>query len=235
MELKILIVEDDQKIGHLLQIILAEISKDITLCENGWNGLDLAISQDFKLIILDVMLPGLNGVEICKKLRSQGINTPILMVTSKSEEEDKIMGLEMGADDYITKPFSNNELLARCKALLRRLINADLIENSIKKTISIGELKINADLKTVEKKGKILDLTVKEFDLLYLFMQNPGRNYSRQDLLERVWGDHFEGLEHTVNSNINRLRMKIEDNPALPNYIITVWGVGYRFNKTLES
>ncbi len=229
--MKIALVEDDLKLSDLLSIVLKDVSPHITTFDNGWKALDGIIEGNFDLVILDIMLPGLNGVEVLKKIRTSGIKVPILMLTAKSEEDDKVLGLESGADDYITKPFSNKELVARCNALLRRSANQNSIDSEERKSIQIGNLKISAVDKMVYINNKPIDLTAKEFDLLYLFMENAGRNFTRLELLERVWGEHFEGLEHTVNSNINRLRMKIEEDAAKPNYILTVWGIGYRFNK----
>ncbi len=229
--LKIAIVEDDDNIANLISLLLKEFASDIILFDNGWKAIDAILSSQYHLIILDVMLPGVNGYEICRKLRSSGVKTPILMITAKAEEDDKVMGLEIGADDYLTKPFSNRELVARAKALIRRFdSNTD---EELKKTeaIKIGQLIINPTSRSFSKEGKEIELTPKEFDLLYLFMENAGRSFSRIDLLERVWGESFDGLEHTVNSNINRIRMKIEDNAAKPQYLLTVWGVGYKFNK----
>lgn len=229
--MKIAIVEDDDNIANLLSTILLEITQDITRYDNGWKAIDNLLKKDFDLILLDVMLPGLNGFEICKKIRATAINTPILLLTAKSEEDDKVMGLEIGADDYITKPFSNKELLARIKAMLRRYEKSIQAERKTSAAIQIGKLLINPADRILLKDNKEIDLTPKEFDLLYLFMENAGRSFSRLDLLDRVWGDHFDGLEHTVNSNINRLRMKIEEDASKPHYLLTVWGVGYKFNK----
>ena len=229
--MKILIVEDDEVLGSLLQILLSEISQNILWLSNGWQAHDTILKEKFDLIVLDIMLPGLNGLEICKKARAQKIDTPILMLTSKSEEEDKVKGLENGADDYLTKPFGNKEFIARCRALTRRVekINQD---NSLQRgDITFGALTINERERTLIKNNLEIELTPKEFDLLHMFMSFPGRSFTRSEVLDRVWGENFEGLEHTVNSTINRLRMKIEDDINEPTYILTVWGVGYKFNK----
>jgi two-component system, OmpR family, alkaline phosphatase synthesis response regulator PhoP len=230
----IAIVEDDPNLGELLNLLITKEIGKTQLFVNGWQALDEIRSGNFDLVVLDIMLPGVNGLEICRQLRQSGKNMPILMLTSKSDEDDKVTGLEMGADDYLTKPFSNKELIARIKSLSRRAgisTNTDLKTSS---SISIGELVLNPSEHTLTKNGQIIDLSPKEFELLYLFMDQAGRNFSRIDLLERIWGDHFEGLEHTINSNINRLRSKIEDNPGSPKYLVTVWGVGYRFNKAIS-
>ena len=230
----IAIIEDDPNIRALIKIVLSELQLPIDEYDNGWKGLDGVSQKNYSLLVLDLMLPGVNGMEICRKIRLSNNQMPILMITSKSEEDDKIAGLDMGADDYLTKPFSNRELLARAKALLRRSY-AVLIKNSKDhQVIKIGNLTLDISQKTVLKNNIEISLTTKEFDLLQLFMSNAGRIFTRMDVLERVWGEHFEGLEHTVNSNINRLRNKIESDPAKPKYLVTVWGLGYKFNKTPE-
>ena len=230
----IAIIEDDPNIRALIKIVLSELQQPIDEYDNGWKGLDGVSQKKYSLLVLDLMLPGVNGMEICRKIRLSNNQMPILMITSKSVEDDKIAGLDMGADDYLTKPFSNRELLARAKALLRRS-DAVLINSSKDhQVIKIGNLTLDISQKTVVKNNIEISLTSKEFDLLQLFMSNAGRNFTRMDVLERVWGEHFEGLEHTVNSNINRLRNKIESDPAKPKYLVTVWGLGYKFNKTPE-
>ena len=181
------------------------------------------------MVVLDVMLPGKDGFTICKEFREQNSRTPILMLTAKAEEIDKINGLEFGADDYLTKPFSVKEFIARVKALLRRAGVHSNSDNPSSSELQFGELTIFPIKRTVELKGVTFELTSKEFDLLMLFANNPGRAYSRQQLLDEVWGYQYNGYSHTVNSHINRLRSKIEDDPANPTYIKTVWGVGYRF------
>jgi DNA-binding response OmpR family regulator len=229
--MKIAIVEDDEQIAQLVKLILQEINEDIIIFNNGWKAIDEITKEKFELIILDIMLPGANGYEVCRKIRDKGIETPILMLTSKSDIDDKVHGLELGADDYLTKPFSNKELLARVKALLRRVDNTETKKLKNDSAIKIGNLTINPKTRSFIKEGAEIELTSKEFDLMYLFMSNAGRSFTRIELLERVWGDNFDGLEHTVNSNINRIRTKIEDNPNKPEYLLTVWGVGYKFSK----
>jgi two-component system, OmpR family, alkaline phosphatase synthesis response regulator PhoP len=227
--MQILVIEDDPHIGELLQLHLGDLPAVVTLRDNGWQGLDEARSGKYELIVLDLMLPGLNGMEVCRQIRQTQAQLPILMLTSKSEEQDKIAGLEMGADDYLTKPFSAGELLARARAILRRVRreSAVLEKNLIR--IERGELCMDLEKRKAQRGATALDLTAKEFELLQLFMQNPGRSYSRTEILDLVWGEQFEGLEHTVNSHINRLRAKIEIDPAAPKYILTAWGVGYKF------
>jgi two-component system, OmpR family, alkaline phosphatase synthesis response regulator PhoP len=227
--MKILIVEDDPNLSVLIKAVISEISTDIHHIPNGWQAIDALNSHEFDLLILDVMLPGASGYEICRKVRNAGDNVPILMLTAKGEEDDKVTGLELGADDYLTKPFSNKELIARCKSLLRRSTTTRTIQNVEEGVLQIGDLVLNPSLRTLTKKGVEIDLTPKEYDLLYLMISQAGKSFSRLDLLERVWGDHFLGQEHTVNSNINRIRIKIEDDIAHPQYLLTVWGVGYKF------
>jgi DNA-binding response OmpR family regulator len=227
---KALIIEDDQDIANLISIHLSDMEFDVDMSHDGKGGLLKAMNNDYKIIILDVRLPGLDGFEICKKLRLEKNQTPILMVTSKSEEIDKIIGLEIGADDYLTKPFSIRELMARVKAILRRTEIAKAAGTSDEnKEIRSDGLYINVTLRIVEVHGKRIELSPKEFDLLVLFASNPGRTYTRVQLLEQVWGYQFEGYEHTVNSHINRLRSKIESNLNSPEFILTTWGVGYKF------
>jgi two-component system, OmpR family, alkaline phosphatase synthesis response regulator PhoP len=225
----ILIVEDDAGIAELVALYLRELPADTTRCDNGWQGLDLASSGKFDLVVLDVMLPGINGVEVCRKLRTKLPHLPILMLTAKADEQDKILGLETGADDYLTKPFSGGELLARIKAIIRRARRESVVLEQQLVRLVRGELVMDLEKRTVQRGAVEIDLTVKEFELLQLFMQNPGRSYSRRDILDLIWGEQFEGLEHTVNSHVNRLRMKVEEDAAAPKYILTAWGTGYKF------
>jgi len=227
---KALIIEDDQDIANLISIHLSDMEFDVDTSHDGKGGLLKALNNSYKIIILDVRLPGLDGFEICKKLRLEKNHTPILMVTSKSEEIDKIIGLEIGADDYLTKPFSIRELLARVKALVRRSeLAQQAVASDDNREIRTDGLFINVTLRIVEVHGKRIELSPKEFDLLVLFASNPGRTYTRVQLLEQVWGYQFEGYEHTVNSHINRLRSKSESNLNAPEFILTTWGVGYKF------
>jgi len=230
---KVLIIEDDKDIADLIAIHIADLGFEIDKTFDGKEGLLKALNNVYKIILLDIRLPGLDGMEICKKIRQEKNRTPILMVTSKSEEIDKIIGLEIGADDYITKPFSIRELIARVKAILRR---AELTQQ-VKPSDAYEEIKseglyINVTLRNVEVHGKRIELSPKEFDLLVLFASNPGRTYTRTQLLDQVWGYQFEGYEHTVNSHINRLRTKIEQNLNKPEFLLTTWGVGYKFRQS---
>ncbi len=230
----ILIVEDDEDLSELIKIQLTDLNFSVEQSFNGIQALEKAQSSSYSLIILDVMLPGMDGFEICKKVREDDPQTPILMLTAKAEEVDKIMGLEFGADDYLTKPFSIRELTARVKALLRRSLASDQLNDSVNDHIEFGELSIYPNKRNIVLGQEQLELTSKEFDLLLLFASNPGRAYSRQDLLDIVWGYQYSGYSHTVNSHINRLRSKIEKDPANPTFIKTVWGVGYRFTEEHE-
>jgi two-component system, OmpR family, alkaline phosphatase synthesis response regulator PhoP len=235
---KVLIIEDDPKIVELLRLHLKDAGYMTEWAGNGLKGLELALTGSYSLIILDLMLPGIDGLEVCRKIRRAEIVTPLLMLTAKSEELDKVLGLELGADDYITKPFSIRELMARIKALLRRseITSPAAQEASIGKVLEFEEIIINPGRRTAFISGRALELTAKEYDLLHLFVSNPGRAYNRQELLDKIWGYSFKGYEHTVNTHINRLRNKIEKNPAEPAYIKTVWGFGYRFaEKTGEE
>jgi len=229
---KVLIIEDDQDIANLISIHLSDMEFDVDTSLDGKGGLLKALNNIYKIIILDVRLPGMDGLEICKKLRLEKNQTPILIVTSKSEEIDKIIGLEIGADDYLTKPFSIRELMARVKALLRRSeIAQQTLTTDLKNEIIYDGLYINITLRIVEVHGKRIELSPKEFDLLVLFASNPGRTYTRVHLLELVWGYQFEGYEHTVNTHINRLRSKLESDLSAPEFILTTWGVGYKFRE----
>jgi DNA-binding response OmpR family regulator len=225
----ILIVEDDQDLSELIKIQLHDQNYEIKQSFDGNDAISMISENKFSLIILDVMLPGKDGFEICKTIRKTDSQTPILMLTAKAEEIDKIMGLEFGADDYLTKPFSIRELTARVKALIRRSQVSSDTTDSVNESITFGELTIYPNKRNIDLRGESFDLTSKEFDLLMLFANNPGRAYSRQELLDVVWGYQYDGYSHTVNSHINRLRSKIEDDPSEPTFIKTVWGVGYRF------
>lgn len=230
MARNILVVEDDQDIGRLVELHLRDLGYSVHLLHDGKEGLMDALTKPYDLVILDVMLPGIDGLELCRQLRSKATYTPILMLTAKSSEFDRVLGLEVGADDYVTKPFSVRELLARVKAVFRRAEafaakDVQITPNNIR----LGDLNIDVEKRKVTLSGAVKDLTAKEFDLLLQFAQNPGRVYTRSQLLDLVWGYGHDGYEHTVNSHINRLRSKIEKDSALPAYILTVWGIGYKF------
>ena len=231
----ILIVEDDPDLAKLLQIHLSDLGYEIDVASDGRTGLEKALSGSFSLVILDIMIPVIDGFEVCKRIRAENRSLPILMLTSKAEELDKVLGLELGADDYMTKPFSIRELIARVKAIFRR-IEVTKTEKQVddQKQLEYGDLVVDLEKRKVLLRTQALELTAKEFDLLVLFVENPGRAYSRQELLDLVWGYQYSGYSHTVNSHINRLRNKIEIDPAAPRYIKTVWGHGYRFAEPEE-
>lgn len=230
---KALVIEDEKDIADLIAIHLADLGFETDIASDGKEGLKKALNNAYKIILLDIRLPELDGLEVCKRIRLEKIHTPVLMVTSKSEEIDKILGLEIGADDYISKPFSIRELIARVKAILRRAELATQINsNGAEKEIKREGLYINVTFRNVEVYGKRIELSPKEFDLLVLFASNPGRTYTRTQLLDLVWGYQFEGYEHTVNSHINRLRSKIERDLNMPEFILTTWGVGYKFRSS---
>lgn len=227
----ILIIEDDPEIVKLLEIHLSDTVYSTEKAMDGEVGLKMALENNYDLILLDLTLPTMDGVDICRQLRTKK-NTPIIMLTAKSEEIDRVLGLEIGADDYITKPFSIRELLARIKAVMRRTNNPNK-NNSSTSSMSFEGIFIDIDKRKVLLDNKKIELSPKEFELLVLMASNPGRNYSRMELLNIIWGYNFEGYEHTVNSHINRLRAKIESNMAQPKYILTTWGVGYKFNEDI--
>lgn len=227
----ILLVEDDPDLTKLLNLHFDSGLYQLTCCSKTHEAIDKACSGDFSLILLDITLPDGNGMEICKTLRQQAVQTPILMLTCHSDEAEKVLALELGADDYVTKPFGVLELMARVKALVRRSEQNELKVEAEKKLIVFKEIAIDSNKMKVSFKGQRLDLTPKEFDLLLLLASNPGKTFSRHDLLEQIWGYAFEGYEHTITSHINRLRIKIESDLNHPQYILTSWGTGYRFSE----
>jgi DNA-binding response OmpR family regulator len=235
-EKHILLVEDDADIADLLKLHLTDEGYEVDVVDDGDEGLERARSGRYDLIVLDIMLPGTDGFDICRRLRQEKCHVPILMVTAKTEEVDKVLGLELGADDYITKPFSIREVLARVKAMFRRVeVDRDAQPQDDGDTpIEFDGLVIEPTKRKVTAGGKSVDLTSKEYELLLLFARNPGRAYSRQELLDEVWGYQYSGYSHTVNTHINRLRNKIEPNPSSPRFVKTVWGVGYRFAEREE-
>lgn len=233
---RVLIVEDSRHIAELLSLHLQDMHCETDWAPDGIAGLKLAQAASYDLVILDLMLPLLDGMEICRRMRHQTTYVPILMLTAKSSEVDRVCGLEMGADDYLTKPFSIHELLARVKAIFRRVDAARASDvDTPNRQLRVGDVEIVLDRRTVTVAEKKVELTVKEFDLLIEFMRNPGVVYSRSKLFDRVWGYGHIGHEHTVNSYINRLRGKIERDPRNPEYILTVWGVGYKFAPDSEQ
>ena len=230
MERRVLIVEDEQDIAELVKLHLSDIAQQVSVANDGHAGLRHVSNEQWDLVVLDLRLPGVDGLEICRHLRTQEHYTPVLMLTARSTELDRIHGLDIGADDYLTKPFSVRELVARARAIFRR---SDAMHDSGKHAanfLKIDALTIEIASRTVALQGNEVPLTAKEFDLLLHFARHPGVVYTRTQLLDRVWGYGHDGYEHTVNSHINRLRAKIEPDPSAPIYIDTVWGVSYRFH-----
>lgn len=225
----ILIVEDDRDLVKLIKINLEDLGHKVFTAGDGLEALELFEQKDPALVILDIMLPKMDGFEVCKRIRKDNRKVPIMMLTAKAEEVDTILGLELGADDYMTKPFSVRELAARVKAIFRRIKVDTEQDGNFPDELIYDHLKIYPNKRKVTLSGKTIDLTSKEYDLLLLFSSNPGKAYSREQLLNKVWGYSYEGYSHTVNSHINRLRSKIEDDPSNPHFIKIVWGVGYRF------
>jgi DNA-binding response OmpR family regulator len=226
---QILIVEDQQSIVELLELHLGREGYRVSVARDGLEALTAFEAQPYDLVVLDWMLPRLDGLEVCKRLRQHSA-VPVLMLTARDEELDKVLGLEMGADDYLTKPFGIRELLARVRALLRRAAAAAAPAPAAG-VLEFGDLRIAPESRTAALRGQALELTPKEFDLLLFLAQNRGRVYSRAQLLDRVWGYSFEGYERTIDSHIQKLRKKIEADPREPRYIKTAWGIGYRFEE----
>ncbi len=226
---RLLIIEDDQDIGDMLGINLQDEGFVVEIATNGIDGLNCLRAHTYDLLVLDLMLPGVDGLEICREVRRMPHYLPIIIVSAKSAETQRILGLELGADDYVSKPFSLLELIARIRALLRRV---SALDRSVYEKIGIiasGDLVINPLAREVSLANAPVILTAKEFDLLLYFAQNPGKAFTRLALLDQVWGYTHDGYEHTVNSHINRLRAKIERDATQPIFIQTVWGVGYKF------
>ncbi len=229
MGYKILVVDDEKLIVKGIKFSLEQDDMEVTAAYDGEEALNLIKENEFDLVVLDVMLPKMDGLEVCQQTRGFS-QIPIIMVTAKSEDMDKILGLEYGADDYIVKPFNILELKARIKAILRRSIKkVDVKEIPKKKVLEIRGLKLEYDSRRVFIDGREANLTAKEFDLLELFMENQGKVYSRDNLLDMVWGFDYPGDARTVDVHVRRLREKIETNPSDPKYIFTKWGVGYYF------
>ena len=228
-----LIIEDDPTLAELVQLHLRDVDCAADIADDGVTGFEMFKDGNYELVVLDIMVPRKDGLSVCRDIRRLPGYVPILMLTAKSTELDRVRGLETGADDYLTKPFSVRELVARVKALLRRVdalspATSGGVENEI---IERGTMRITVSKRQVTVDGEDITLTAKEFDLLAHFARNPGQVFNRVQLLDQVWGYNHEGYEHTVNSHINRLRAKIETDPAKPKYILTVWGVGYKFTE----
>lgn len=225
---RILIVEDDRDIANLVALHLRDVYDDVQMSHDGAEALSLASTQPWDLLILDLRLPGMDGLEVCRQIRASENYVPILMLTSKSTELDHVLGLEIGADDYVTKPFSVVELMSRVKAILRRMSVVSRTVSAPLHELSHEGIHVSLDKHEVTIDGQSVDLTAREFELLCHFLKRPGEVFSRAQLLDQVWGYGHEGYEHTVNSHINRLRTKIETDPTRPTRLVTVWGVGYK-------
>ena len=228
MAYKILVVDDEKLIVKGIKFSLEQDGMEIDVAYDGEEALNLIRKNDYDLAVLDVMLPKMDGLQVCREVREFS-QMPIIMVTAKGEDMDKIMGLEYGADDYMTKPFNTLELKARIKAVLRRSTAANTEKAPVKNEIQIRDLLIDLDSRRVFVDGKEAFLTAKEFDLLELLMKTPGKVYSREKLLDTVWGFDYPGDVRTVDVHVRRLREKIEKKPSAPEYIFTKWGVGYYF------
>ena len=223
--MKILVVDDEKTLVKGMKFNLENEGYEVECAYDGAAALDLAREGRFDLIILDVMMPEMDGIEACMKIREFS-NVPIIMLTAKSEDADKLMGFESGADDYLTKPFNILELKARVRALLRRAAGVQRSQGSL---LTVGKITLNTEERVALRDGKTVDLTAKEYDLIELLMRNPRRVYSRENLMNVVWGYTYAGDYRTVDVHIRRLREKLEENPAEPDHIMTKWGVGYYF------
>jgi DNA-binding response OmpR family regulator len=232
---RFLVVEDELDIANLIKLHLQDFHAEIIHCDRGDVALKKALSEQWDLMILDLRLPGLDGLDVCRELRGKGVEFPIMMLTARTTELDRVLGLELGADDYLTKPFSSLELVARVKALLRRSERKPNQAPTTTNQLTIKHLFIDKLQRRVLNNKNPVELTAREFDLLWFFATNQGRVFQRTELLDSVWGYGHDGYEHTVNSHINRLRAKIEADPANPQLLLTVWGVGYKFYEATSS
>ena len=226
---EILIVEDEAKIARFVTLELEHEGYEVKSACDGRSGLQLCLDWKPDLMILDLMLPELSGIEVCRRLRQQS-DVPIIMLTAKDDVSDKVMGLDMGADDYMTKPFSPSELVARVDAIYRRVALAEMrTENNFKEEIHSGEFSLNLRNRYLLKRGQPIELTQVEFQIMEYFFSNPATALDRTDILKHVWGESYFGEEKIVDVNIRRLRMKVEDEPSNPKHIVTVWGLGYKW------
>ena len=230
-KVSLLVVEDDENISSAISEYFSRAGYNVKTVEDGLMGVKSALDDPPDAVVLDLMLPRMDGLAVCRELREKANHLPILMLTAKDDVVDKVLGLEMGADDYITKPFSLRELEARIKSVLRRSrmsVNAD--SGKDESPVVRGRLRIDPARREVAIGERQVELTPKEFDLLRLFATNPGRVFPRKYLLEKIWDYSYEGYDRTIDSHINRLRAKIEENPENPQMVLTVWGIGYKFS-----
>jgi DNA-binding response OmpR family regulator len=225
----LLLVEDDDAIAVALRLHLEDAGYRLHREADGRQAMAAIDRQRWDLVLLDLMLPGADGWEVCRHLRARHADVPVIMLSARSAEAHRVLGLELGADDYLAKPFSMLELVARIRALLRR-IEQMRSTAAARQDFSFGPFRLDTVRRELLRGGTVVPLTLREFDLLHFLLKHPGRPFSRAELLHRVWGDGFDGYEHTVNSHINRLRSRIEDDPRDPKRVVTVWGVGYRFD-----
>jgi DNA-binding response OmpR family regulator len=226
----LLIVEDDDAIADALTLHLREAGYRLHREADGLLAMQAIDRQRWDLVLLDLMLPGADGWDVCRHLRHRHPGVPVIMLSARSAEAHRVLGLELGADDYLAKPFSMLELVARVRALLRRIDQMRVVP-APSTDLGFGPFRLDTVRRELFREGKPLPLTLREFDLLHFLVRHAGQAFSRSELLARVWGAGFDGYEHTVNSHINRLRAKIEDDPREPMRIVTVWGVGYRFEE----
>ncbi|MGH9901267.1 MAG: response regulator transcription factor [Pyrinomonadaceae bacterium] len=230
-KITLLVIEDDENILTAINEYFSRAGYTVQTAEDGLAGVQAALRERPDAIVLDLMLPKMDGLAVCRELREKASYIPILMLTAKDDVVDKVLGLEMGADDYITKPFSLRELEARIKSVLRRVRSAPRAEGAGEEApIARGRLRIDPAKREVSVGDRQVELTPKEFELLRLFASNPGRVFPRKYLLEKIWDYSYEGYDRTIDSHINRLRAKIEDNPENPQMVLTVWGIGYKFS-----
>ncbi len=230
-KISLLVVEDDENISSAISEYFSRAGYNVKTVEDGLMGVKTALDETPDAVVLDIMLPKMDGLAVCRELREKANHLPILMLTAKDDVVDKVLGLEMGADDYITKPFSLRELEARIKSVLRRSKTTASVDGVRDEApITRGNLRIDPARREVTIGERQVDLTPKEFDLLRLFAANPGRVFPRKYLLEKIWDYSYEGYDRTIDSHINRLRAKIEDNPENPQMVLTVWGIGYKFS-----
>ncbi len=227
---RVLVVDDEESIRTLVEYNLRQAGYDVLVAEDGQTALSIVSQRGVDLLVLDLMLPGLNGLELCKRLRQEQSQIPIIMLTARGEEIDRVLGLEMGADDYVTKPFSPRELVARVRAVLRRKVD-EMAPATGDAAFVVGDVRLDPERYELTVRGEVIELTPREFELLHYLLKNLDRVVSRDQLLDRVWGYEYAGDTRLVDVHISHLRDKIEDDPRAPRYIKTVRGVGYKFVK----
>lgn len=228
---KILVAEDESAIREFIVINLKRSGYDVTEAADGAEAVRLydEAGGAFDVCLLDIMMPEMDGIEVCKELRKRSASVGIIILTAKTEEMDKVTGLLVGADDYVTKPFSPSELMARVDALYRRVEMVSSVPEQPQSTINLGEFTLDIRSRTLTKNGKLIELTQVEFQIMEYFFNNPGAALSRTDILQHVWGSSYFGEEKIVDVNIRRLRMKVEDVPSAPQHLMTIWGIGYKW------